>query len=483
MNRDLLNHREPKNVISCCKSTFFSPISCSCGILFVALPQNLRRFGANNAAERIKMYLHERDNWTDFHWDEKEVALLLDEVTREQGRLFGRLGGLGFESQLQATAENLTRDVVYSSEIEGISLNTDAVLSSIARRLGLEGIKQTASSHYIDGVVAVMIEAMEHYDQPLTKEKLCAWQTAFFPTGFNETSQIEVGRYRTQEEHIVSGFMGHERIHYIAPAPNRVEDEMRRFIEWFNADKPLSPVIRSAIAHLWFVSIHSFEDGNGRLARILGDIWLARGDKSAFRFYNISSEINRDKSHYYDTLESIQHGDGDITRWLVWYLQTLLRAIQEAGTLETTVLNKSFFWMYAASIPMTERQTQTLNRFLDGYEAKITAKKWADLNKCSTDTANRDIQDLVHKGILREDIPGAKRPSYSICYGADNSDTTNLFTDVNIIEENAAFYLAANFKGSTIKERILKLDAERYRRGDLPLRHLLDKYLSYLYRT
>ena len=429
--------------------------------------------------EDKKMYIHERDNWTDFRWNDQEVALLLDEVTREQGKLFGRLSGLGFESQLQATAENLTRDVVYSSEIEGIQLNADAVRSSIARRLGIENAKQAVSSHYIDGVVAVMVEAMEHYDQALTKEKLCAWQAAFFPTGYSESTRIEVGQYRTHEEHIVSGYLGRERIHYIAPAPNRVEEEMNRFITWFNADMPLSPVIRSAIVHLWFVSIHPFEDGNGRLARILGDIYLARGDKSPFRFYNISSEINRDKKHYYDTLERIQHGDGDITRWLVWYLQTLLRAIQEADTMVSTVLNKSFFWMRAASLPMSERQTQTLNRFLDGYEAKITSKSWADMNKCSTDTANRDIQDLVQKGILREDIPGAKRPSYSICYNEDDDSIAHHFSDVAVIEENSAFYLTAVYKGSPIRERLLKLDAERYQRGDLPLNHLLEKYCSY----
>lgn len=426
------------------------------------------------------MYIHEHENWTDFRWSDREVALLLDEVTREQGKLYGRLNGLGFENQLQATAENLTRDVVYSSEIEGIRLNVDAVRSSVARRLGIENVKQTAPSHYIDAVVAVMIEAMEHYDQPLSKEKLCAWQSAFFPLGYSEGSQIEVGKYRTHEEHIVSGYLGRERIHYIAPAPSRVEEEMQMFIDWFNAEKPLSPVIRSAIVHLWFVAIHPFEDGNGRLARILGDIWLARGDKSRFRFYNISSEINRDKYHYYETLERTTKGDGDITEWLVWYLQTLSRSIQEANTIVSSVLNKSLFWMYAASVSMTERQTQTLNLFLDGYEAKITSKSWADLNKCSKDTANRDIQDLVQKGILREDIPGAKRPSYSICYGASDSSITSLFSDIAIAQEKDAYYLTGRYKESPIKERILKLDAERYQRGDLPLAPLLDKYLSYM---
>lgn len=321
-------------------------------------------------------------------------------------------------------AENLTHDVVYSSEIEGIRLNADEVRSSIARRLGIENVKQVAPSHYVDNVVAVMLDAMEHYDGQLTKEKLCAWQSAFFPTGFSEGAQIEVKKYRTHEEHVVSGYLGRERVHYIAPSPQRVQEEMERFIQWFNDGKSLSPVIRSAIAHFWFVSIHPFEDGNGRLARILGDMFLARGDKSRFRFYNISSEINRDKNHYYDILERTQRGDGDITEWLVWYMKTLLAAIHEANATVNTILNKSFFWMRATGIPLSERQTYTLNLFLDGYEAKITSKTWAALNKCSKDTALRDIQDLLQKGILHEDVPGAKRPSYSIYYGAESADST-----------------------------------------------------------
>ena len=441
----------------------------------------MRRYLSNIAAKQNKMYIHEHNNWTDFHWKSDDIALLLDEVTREQGKLYGRLSSLGFDSQLQAMAENLTHDVVYSSEIEGIQLNADEVRSSIARRLGLENIKYTTPSHYVDAVVAVMLEATEHYGLMLTKQKLCAWQSAFFPTGFSEGSQIEIGKYRTHEEHVVSGYLGRERIHYIAPSPERVEEEMEHFIKWFNSEKPISPVIRSAIAHFWFVSIHPFEDGNGRLARILGDMFLARGDKSRFRFYNISSEINRVKNHYYQILERIQHGDGDITEWLVWYLKTLLAAIQEANTLVSTTLNKSFFWMHVASIPLTERQTYTLNLFLDGYEAKITSKTWAALNKCSKDTAIRDIQDLLKKGILREDIPNAKRPSYSICYGSDSDVLASLFSNVSIKEEGTDSYLVATYKSSIpIHERILKLDAERYITGDLPLEHLLNKYCAYL---
>ncbi len=427
------------------------------------------------------MYIHELKNWTDFRWSAEAIALPLDEVCREQGKLAGRLSGLGFDSQLRAVAENLTRDVVYSSEIEGIRLNVDEVRSSIARRLGIEGMKYTHSSHYVEGVVAVMLDAMEHFDQPLTKEKLCGWQSAFFPSGFSEGAHIEVGQYRTHEEHVASGFLGRERVHYMAPSPDRVEEEMRKFIDWFNADKPISPVIRSAIVHLWFVSIHPFEDGNGRLARILGDMYLARGDNSRLRFYNISSEINRDKNHYYDILERVQHGDGDITEWVVWYLKTLLAAIREASATVSMVLNKSFFWMRFGSVPLTERQTNTLNLFLDGYEAKITSKTWANLSKCSKDTAIRDIQDLVEKHILVEDIPGAKRPSYSINYGGENDAVVKRFSEIAIQDETGGFYLTAVLDRNTkIMELLLALDVERYRNGDLPLENLLAKYCTYL---
>lgn len=425
------------------------------------------------------MYIHERDNWTNFCWDASQVSLLQDMVCRKQGLLYGRLSSLGFDSKLRAMAENLTYDVVYSSEIEGIRLNVNQVRSSIARRLGIENVKYTAPSRYVDSVVNVMLEVVQHYDLPLSKEKLCAWQAAFFPSGFSEGSQIEVGKYRTNEEHIVSGMFGREKVHYIAPSPERVEDEMQRFLAWFDSEEPVSSVIRSAIAHFWFVSIHPFEDGNGRLARILSDMLLARGEKSDYRFYNVSSQINKDKNHYYDILERMQHGDGDLTEWLVWYLQKLVEALDEAETIVTTILNKSFFWQKASVVPMTERQTEVLNLFLDGYEAKITSKNWAALAKCSKDTAIRDIQSLVEKNILVEDIPGAKRPSYSIVYDAE--DITQFFSEVGVSEDNGNAYLNALFKGKKqVRERILKLDAERYQKGDLSLMNLLSKYCSYM---
>lgn len=274
------------------------------------MSQILRRYPLLNDASA--MYIHEKDNWTAFRWNATELTAILEEVNRKQGLLYGRLSSLGFDSKLKAMAENLTYDVVYSSEIEEIRLNVDEVRSSIARKLGIENVKQTAPSHYIDSVVAVMLDAVNHYDQLLTKEKICAWQAAFFPTGFSEGFQIEVGQYRTNEEHIVSGMFGREKIHYIAPSPERVDEEMAHFLDWFNSQENISSVIRSAIAHFWFVSIHPFEDGNGRLARILSDMLLARADKSEFRFYNISSQINKDKNRYYNILEKAQHGDGDI---------------------------------------------------------------------------------------------------------------------------------------------------------------------------
>ncbi len=425
------------------------------------------------------MYIHERDNWADFRWDDTQIILLQENVFRKQGMLYGRLSSLGFDSKLRAMAENLTCDVVYSSEIEGIQLNMDQVRSSIAGKLGIENVKYSAPSHYIDSIVCVMLEAVHNYNQPLSKEKLCAWQSAFFPSGYSEGSHIEVGQYRTNEEHIVSGMFGREKIHYIAPSPDRVEEEMQKFLTWFDKEEPVSSVIRSAIAHFWFVSIHPFEDGNGRLARILSDMLLARGEKSEFRFYNISSQINKDKNHYYDILERMQHGDGDITEWLTWYLQKLENALDEAAATVTDILNKSFFWQKVSAVPMTERQTQMLNLFLDGYEAKITSKTWATLAKCSKDTAIRDIQDLVAKNILIEDIPGAKRPSYSIVYNAD--DLSQFFTDVSIVEENGIPYLKAMFKGKkSVSERLLVLDAERFKKGDLPLSNLLIKYGSYI---
>ena len=425
------------------------------------------------------MYIHERENWTDFHWENSAIDALTELASRKIGLLYGRLNNLGFDNKLQAMAENLTHDVVQSSEIEGVSLNTEEVRSSIARHLGIDNVKYTAPSHYVESVVKVMLDAVEHYMQPLTKETLCRWQSAFFPTGYSDGFPVEVGCYRTHEEHIVSGIFGRERIHYIAPAPQLVENEMEKFIQWFNQPPSTSSIVQSGIAHLWFVSIHPFEDGNGRLARILSDILLAKSDKNEFRFYNISAEINRNKKQYYNILEQTQHGNGDITAWLTWYIKTLIASVEEAETSVNSILNKSFFWQRNASVIMTDRQTQVINLFLDGYEAKITSKTWAALGNCSKDTAIRDIQDLVTKGVLHEEIPGAKRPCYAIVY--DPEDLTSWFSDTRIEEENGTFYLLTTYKGKQkVRNRLLRLDAERYMKGNLSLQSLLNKYCAYL---
>jgi Fic family protein len=314
---------------------------------------------------------------------------------------------------------------------------------------------------------------------PLTRERLCAWQAAFFPAGYSEGVEIEVGRYRTNEEHIVSGMFGRERIHYIAPSPDRVEAEMARFLDWFNADMAISSVVSSAIAHLWFVSIHPFEDGNGRMARILSDMILARGDGSELRFYNISAQINRNKNKYYDVLEATQRGDGDITQWLVWYVNTLIASLDDAYAGVCTILNKSLFWKSHSDTGFSERQKAVLNLFLDGYEARITSKNWASLARCSTDTANRDIRDLLVKNVLKVDIPGAKRPSYSIVYNSE--DLSQLFSDIEVREENGHFFLTGKFNGTTaVHERLLPLDAERLQKGDIHMTAILSKYCSYL---
>jgi len=428
-------------------------------------------------------YLHEKENWTDFYWNQEEIALLLDNVSRAQGRLFGRLDGLGFESQIRATAENLMADILGSSEIEGISLNTDEVRSSIARHLGIENVRNVASSHYVDSVVSVMLEAMEHYDKPLSREQLCAWQAGFFPSGMSEGKIIQTGQYRTGEEYVVSGMLGREKIHYIAPAPERVEDEMQKFIKWFNSPHRISEVLCSAIAHIWFVSIHPFEDGNGRLGRILADMLLARADGNKMRFYNISSEINRDKNHYYDVIERVQHGNGDLTEWFTWYLRTLQKAIDNANQILTITLSKSFFWMHFAETIMTERQRNTLNKFLDGYEAKITSKNWAALNKCSRDTAIRDIADLVEKQVLLIDVPDSRRPSYSINYSGKSKDSFAEITQVHIVEREGNPYLVATYKGKEVSELILRLDADRISKGEITPKGLVGKYMSYLLAT
>jgi len=359
------------------------------------------------------MYIHERPNWTDFYWNPGEVTPLVDRVRISQGKLYGRLFSLGFDNQLSKVADNLTADIVRSSEIEGIELNMDQVRSSVATRLGIEG-SNAPFSRGIEALVSVMLDAMEHYDTPITDDTLFGWQSAFFQDRFSNGTHIEVGQYRTCEEQVVSGILGRQKVHYEAPKPERVPNEMKRFIEWFNGFDNNSWVVRSAIAHLWFVSIHPFEDGNGRLARILADIQLAKGEESRMRFYNMSTQINKDRKEYYRLLELTQHGDGDITQWLVWFLKTLLLAVEDAEMTLDLVMKKTLFWNRFGSVAITEREKKVLNIYLNGYEGKMSSKNWANQGKCSSDTANRDLQDLCEKGLIACDDVNAKRKTYHL---------------------------------------------------------------------
>lgn len=360
------------------------------------------------------MYIHEKPNWTDFYWSKDEVTPLVDKVRIAQGKLYGRLFGLGFDKQLAKVADNLSADIVRSSEIEGIELNMDEVRSSVATRLGIESDSSIAFSHGIEAVVEVMLSAMEHYNEPITDEILFGWQAAFFQDRYSNGNRIEIGKYRTCEEQVVSGILGRQKVHYEAPKPERVPAEMKKFIDWFNGFDNNSWVVRAAIAHFWFVSIHPFEDGNGRLARLLADMQLARGEESNLRFYNMSSQINKDRKEYYKLLEQTQNGNGDITQWLVWFINTLMLSLNDAEMTLDLVMKKTLFWNRFADKPVTEREKKVLNIYLNGYEGKISSKNWASLAKCSSDTANRDLQDLCQKGLLACDDETAKRRTYHL---------------------------------------------------------------------
>lgn len=363
------------------------------------------------------MFIHERNNWTQFYWNAAEVNPLLDSICREIGKLYGRLGTLGIPSQALIEAENIVEDVVRSSEIEGVLLNMDEVRSSVTRNLGIDTLLQNEKtpSRMVDAVVNVMMTAMTHYQQPIDKQMLCGWHSGLFETGFSGGIPITVGQYRQCAEQIVSGAFGHEKIHYVAPAPERVSEEMERFIRWFNTPSADSQIIRSAIAHLWFVSIHPFEDGNGRISRLLAEICLARGDNSSARYYSIAAAINTDKKNYYRCLETVQRGSGDITAWLVWYIHTLQEAVRISDNRITTILQKTLFWQRHEGVSLSERQRTTINRLLQEDKTRVMSRIWAHLAKCSSDTALRDLNDLVQKGVMSIEDPHAKRFTYLFC--------------------------------------------------------------------
>jgi Fic family protein len=362
-------------------------------------------------------YVHELKEWPHFSWSQERLAKLLATVRHHQGRLIGRMEGLGFGLRAEASLRTLTEEVIKSSEIEGEILNRDQVRSSIARHLGMDIGALTAADRNVEGVVEMILDATEKYDQPLTAERLFDWHAALFPTGRSGMTKIKVGAWRTEKSgpmQVVSGPVGRERVHYEAPAAGRLEKEMQVFLDWFNGENAMDPVLKAGIAHLWFVTIHPFDDGNGRIARAIADMALARSENSAQRFYSMSAQIRQERKAYYDILEVTQKADLDITPWLKWFLGCLDRAFDGAEVILASVLKKAKFWEKHAGASLNERQRTVVNRLLDGYEGKLTSSKWAKLVKSSQDTALRDIEDLVRRGILTKDAAGGRSTSYSL---------------------------------------------------------------------
>jgi Fic family protein len=365
----------------------------------------------------MPIFIHELEGWPKFKWSHQDLAEQLAAVRHRQGRLLGRMEALGFDLRAEAVLETLTEDVLKSSEIEGEILDKDQVRSSIARRLGMDIGALAPADRHVEGVVEMMLDATQNYRVPLSDERLFAWHAALFPTGRSGMTKIVIGAWRDDRSggmQVVSGPFGREKVHYEAPGAARLAAEMTAFLDWFNSDTPLDPVLKAAIAHLWFVTVHPFDDGNGRIARIIADVALARSEGSPQRFYSMSAQIRLERKDYYVILEATQKGGLDITAWLRWFLACLDRAFDGAEGILANVLQKARFWEALAGQPLSERQRMVVNRLLDGFEGKLTSSKWATLTKTSPDTALRDINDLVARGILVKDEAGGRSTSYSL---------------------------------------------------------------------
>lgn len=372
------------------------------------------------------VYIHERPEWPEFEWNSEKLSERLILVRHKQGRLLGRMERLGFHLKAEASLQTLTEEVVKSSEIEGEILDRDQVRSSIAQRLGMDIGALTPAERHVEGVVELMLDATQKYDQAVTAERLFNWHAALFPTGRTGMLKIVVGGWRTEQSgpmQVVSGPVGREHVHFEAPAAKRLETEMKAFLDWFNAEQGQDPVIKAALAHLWFVTIHPFEDGNGRIARAIADLALARSEQSTQRFYSMSAQIRKERKAYYDVLEQTQRGTLDITNWLDWFLGCLGRAFDGAETIIGVVLQKAAFWEKHGASALNDRQRLILNRLLDGFEGKLTSSKWAKIAKVSQPTATRDIDDLIKRGILQKDAAGGRSTSYSLVLSdADHID-------------------------------------------------------------
>lgn len=362
-------------------------------------------------------YIYNYPNWPEFYWDSNDIIDTMIEVKYLQGIIKGYLRSSGFVFRDNTTLHSLSDEVIKSSEIEGENLDREQVRSSVAKQLGLEFAGVDITDRYIDGVVQMVLDATQNYKAKLTSERLFGWQAALFPTGRSGMFEITTGDYRKPGKgpmQIVSGAMGKERIHFEAPESKKVNAEMKKFLKWFNADYKLDPVIKAGIAHIWFLTIHPFDDGNGRIARALSDLMLTRSDDFPQRFYSMSAAIREKRKEYYQMLEKTQRGNLDITEWLEWFLSCLKHALKESERKFKSVMDKTNFWDLHSDTDLNERQRKIINKLFDGFEGKLNTSKYAKINKCSHDTALRDIQDLIFKNILKKEEAGGRSTSYNL---------------------------------------------------------------------
>jgi Fic family protein len=360
----------------------------------------------------MAIYIHQLKNWPNLNWNEQEFISLLNEVRVLQGKLIGKVELLGFELKDEANLETLIQDVLQTSEIEGEILNPELVRSSIATRLGLEYSGLEQSNRHIDGIVELMLDATQNDNKTLTNERLFGWHAALFPTGRSGMRKIEVANWRSGAMQVVSGGMGREIVHYEAPKSERLASEMKQFIDWYNCEQNLESLLKAAVAHLWFITIHPFDDGNGRIARAITDMQLSKSDGVNQRFYSMSTEINKQKKNYYTILEKTQKGDLDITEWIIWFFECLKNSILYSSTIVDKVVKKHHFWVKNAGKISNERQQIMLNKLMDNFEGNLNTSKWAKMAKTSPDTALRDITDLVNKGILIKANSGGRSTHY-----------------------------------------------------------------------
>lgn len=364
------------------------------------------------------MYIHQLENWPHFTWKNDALVSLLGKVRNLQGKIIGKMDALGFDLKREANLETLTQDVLKTSEIEGEFLDAQQVRSSIARHLGMDIPGLVYSDRDVDGIVEMMLDATGKFNDPLTEERLFSWHTSLFPGGRSGFLKITTGQWRTDSHgpmQVISGAPGFETVYFEAPESTRIFKEIGLFFDWFNNADEIDPVLKAAITHLWFVTIHPFDDGNGRIARAITDMLLARADGCGQRFYSMSVQIRKERKEYYAILETTQKDDLDITRWLLWFLNCFFNALESSEMLCEKVLLKAKFWKEHSSILLNQRQQTVINRLLDGFEGKMTSSKWAKLTKCSQDTALRDIQDLIQKGILHVEDAGGRSTSYRFC--------------------------------------------------------------------